>query len=91
MTPTNQSTDGENEHPKWTVVHKHRLVDSKWESVVYEFFDDKLIADRYYKKYLKEGTAIVVRPYYRPNDSRFLSGRKGVDIDSVQDRRHSGD
>jgi len=60
MTTINKSTNVEIEHPKWTVVHKQRLVDSKWESVVYEFFDDKLIADRYYEKYVKEGTAIVI-------------------------------
>ncbi len=89
MTAINKSTNVEIEHPKWTVVHKQRLVDSKWESVVYEFFDDKLIADRYYEKYVKEGTAVVIRPYYHSNDSRFLSGHKGADIDSVQDRRHS--
>lgn len=85
------SINSEIERPKWTVVHKHRLVDSKWESIVYEFFDDKLIADRYYEKYLKEGIAVVIRPYYHSNDSRFLSGHKGETIDCVQDRRNSGD
>lgn len=89
MTTTNQSTNGENEHPKWVVVYKLILTDSRWVSTVYEFFDDKLIADKHYRQYEQEGTAIVMRPYFGLHDDVHLSGLKGADIDSVQDRRHS--
>lgn len=76
--------------PKWTVVHRHALSDSRWSSVSYEFFDDKLIADKYYQKYEKEGTAIVIRPYFDSNDKKFLhSARIGELNEFLQDRRHS--
>lgn len=76
--------------PKWTVAHRHVLPDTRWSSVVYEFFDDKLIADKYYQKYEKEGTAIVIRPYFDSNDKKFLhSARTGELNEFLQDRRHS--
>jgi hypothetical protein len=76
--------------PKWTVVHRHVLVDTRWSSVAYEFFDDKLIADKYYAKYEKEGTAIVIRPYSDSNDNKFLhSARTGELNEFLQNRRNS--
>lgn len=90
MTSTNKLTADQSEHPKWVVVRKLVLTDSRWVSTVYEFFDDKLIADKHYKQYEQEGTAIVIRPYFGLHDNVFLSGLKGADVDSVQDCRHSG-
>mgnify|MGYP006943674822 FL=1 len=76
--------------PRWTVVHRHALLDSRWSSLVYEFFDDKLIADKYYQKYEKEGTAIVIRPYYDAVDKKFIhSARTGEFNEFLQDRRNS--